>query len=96
MQMAIRLFGAGIDPGEAQQRPRWMIDQFEASQPEIALEDHTPSEVEVGLRGRGHRVVRRQETQHGWGPVSVITVNQDGLRNAAADPRVATAAAAVA
>lgn len=96
MQMAIRLFGAAIDPGEAQQRPRWMIDQFEAGQPEIALEDHTPPEVEEGLRNRGHTVVRRRETQHGWGPVSVITVNQDGLRNAAADPRVATAAAAVA
>jgi hypothetical protein len=33
--------------------------------------------------------------QHGWGPVSVIMIDDDGTRIAAADPRVATATAAV-
>ncbi len=96
MQMAIRVFGAGFDPGEAQQRPRWMIDQFDHDQPEVAIEVHTSLPIEEGLRHRGHKVVRREEIQHGWGPVAVITVDETGLRNAAADPRVATAAAAVA
>jgi gamma-glutamyltranspeptidase len=94
--MAIRLFQAGIEPGDAQSRPRWMIDQFAATSPEVAIEPGTSPEIEKGLRAMGHLVSRRQDTQHGWGPISVITITDDGLRTAAADPRVATTAAAVA
>ena len=96
LQMAIRLFQAGIEPGDAQSRPRWMIDQFAAASPEVAIEPGASREVEEGLRAMGHVVSRREDTQHGWGPVSVITITDDGLRTAAADPRVATTAAAVA
>lgn len=96
MQMAIRLFHAGVEPGDAQRRPRWMIDQLAAAHPEVAIEPDTSPEIENGLRAMGHMVSRRPETQHSWGPVSVITVNGDGLRTAAADPRVPTTAAAVA
>jgi gamma-glutamyltranspeptidase/glutathione hydrolase len=96
LQMAIRLFGAGVEPGDAQLRPRWMIDQFAAAAPEVAIEPGTSADIENGLRAMGHVVNRRPDTEHGWGPISVITVTDDGLRTAAADPRFATAAAAVA
>ncbi|MDP3985079.1 MAG: gamma-glutamyltransferase, partial [Acidimicrobiia bacterium] len=96
LQMAVRLFHGGVEPGDAQSRPRWMIDQPPSENSRVAIEPHTPTEMEEGLVKRGHLVSRREATQHGWGPVSVISVNEDGLRTAAADPRVATATAAVA
>ena len=95
LQMAIRLFHGGIELGAAQARPRWMIDQFSADSPEIAVEADTPAPMVAALRQRGHRIAVRAETQHGWGPISVIAVDGQGLRTAAADPRVATATAAV-
>ncbi|HKX73971.1 MAG TPA: gamma-glutamyltransferase family protein [Acidimicrobiia bacterium] len=96
LQMAIRLFSAGVEPGAAQSRARWMIDAFAAPHPTVAVEAHTPPAIVAGLRERGHRVEVREEVQHGWGPVSVITVDERDLRTAAADPRTDTAAAAVA
>jgi hypothetical protein len=48
-----------------------------------------------GLRLRGHFVEVADESQPGWGPVSVITVDSEGVRTAAADPRVATANAVI-
>jgi gamma-glutamyltranspeptidase/glutathione hydrolase len=96
MQMAIRLFWAGIEPGDAQSRPRWMIEPFAADSPEVAIEPGASPQIEEGLRARGHSVSRRQDAQPGWGPISVITISDEGLRTAAADPRVATTAAAVA
>ncbi|HUO47048.1 MAG TPA: gamma-glutamyltransferase [Acidimicrobiia bacterium] len=95
LQMAIRLFHGGIDPGDAQARPRWMIDRFSADSPDIAVEASTPAPMVAALKDRGHRIEVRAETQHGWGPISVIAVDEHGLRTAAADPRVATATAAV-
>jgi gamma-glutamyltranspeptidase/glutathione hydrolase len=96
LQMAIRLFNAGVEPGDAQSRPRWMIDPFAAGSPEVSIEPEASPEVEKRLRAMGHAVSRRQNVQPGWGPISVIAISEDGLRTAAADPRVATTAAAVA
>lgn len=96
LQMAIRLFHAEVELGDAQSRPRWMIDRFAADSPEVAIEPGASPEIEEGLRAMGHAVSRRQDAQHGWGPISVITISDGGLRTAAADPRVATTAAAVA
>jgi gamma-glutamyltranspeptidase/glutathione hydrolase len=95
LQMAIRVFGARLAPGAAQTRPRWMVPPGQSSGSEVAVEAHAPAEVVKGLERRGHRVTVRHETQHGWGPVSVITIDENGLRTAAADPRVDTAMAAV-
>lgn len=95
LQMAIRIFHGFVDPGVAQSRPRWMIDQFSAARPVVAVEANTPNVIVNGLASLGHDVSVRRETQHGWGPVSVITVDEDGLRVAAADPRVDTASAQV-
>jgi gamma-glutamyltranspeptidase/glutathione hydrolase len=95
LQLAIRLFHAGLEPGEAQTRPRWVLSPIDAPAPEIAVEGHTPPEVVSGLRARGHRIAQKEALQPGWGPVSVITIDEQGLRTAAADPRVHTASAAV-
>lgn len=95
LQMAIRMFHGLVEPGDAQRRPRWMIDQLSAARPVVAVEAHTPKETVDGLTSLGHNVSVRPETQHGWGPVSVITVAEDGLRVAAPDPRVDTASASV-
>jgi gamma-glutamyltranspeptidase/glutathione hydrolase len=95
LQMAIRIFHGKMEPGMAQGRPRWIIDQLSTPNPQIAVEAHTPKQVIKGLADLGHEVVVREETQHGWGPVSVITVDGAGLRAVAADPRVDTAHADV-
>jgi gamma-glutamyltranspeptidase/glutathione hydrolase len=95
LQMAIRLFHGGVEPGEAQARPRWVINPLDSGAPEVNVEAHTPPPVVSGLRARGHRVTQKEMLQHGWGPVSVITIDELGLRTAVADPRVNTASAAV-
>lgn len=95
LQTAIRVFGSRMQPGPAQARPRWMIQPINAAASVVAVESHAPPEVIHGLEARGHQVAVRHETQHGWGPVSVITIDENGLRTAAADPRGATATAAV-
>jgi gamma-glutamyltranspeptidase/glutathione hydrolase len=95
LQMAIRMFQAGVEPGDAQARPRWTIEPIAAGSPEVAIEPGASQDIEDGLRAMGHAVSRRQDAQSGWGPISVITITDDGLRTAAADPRVATTAAAV-
>jgi gamma-glutamyltranspeptidase/glutathione hydrolase len=95
LQMAIRIFHGKIEPGIAQSRPRWIVDQLSNPNPRVAVEAHTPKQVIEGLADLGHDVAAREGTQHGWGPVSVITVDGAGLRTVAADPRVDTAHAAV-
>lgn len=95
LQMAIRIFHGQLDPAAAQARPRWVIDNLAAHESTIAVEDHTPLKTVAGLASLGHEVDVRRQTQHGWGPVSVITVDEKGLRNIAADPRVDTAHAFV-
>ncbi|MGH8927491.1 MAG: gamma-glutamyltransferase, partial [Acidimicrobiia bacterium] len=95
VQLAIRILRAGIDPADAQSRPRWMLEPFDGDRPTLAVEADTPTSTVDDLARRGHAVSVRESPQHGWGPISVITVNERGLRNAAADPRVDTATAAV-
>ena len=56
----------------------------------------TPLERTIDhLKRLGHQVSVRSDVQHGWGPVSLITIDEHGKRTAAADPRVDTATAAV-
>lgn len=95
LQLAIRMFWQGLEPSAALARPRWMIEHFDQQKPQVAVEFHTPESIVADLVGRGHDVQRRTDTQHGWGPISVITVDERGLRTAAADGRVRTATAAV-
>lgn len=86
---------AGASPVEAQERPRWTIDDFgPGSVSSVRVEPDTPDQVVDGLSDRGHTVERTSGPQPGWGPVSIIGVEQDG-KSAAADPRVDTAEAIV-
>ena len=95
LQVAVRCLKAGVEPSEAQARPRWMVDPIDDDNPNIAVESHTPQGTIDHLTRLGHRVSVRSEVQHGWGPVSLITIDDQGMRTAAADPRVETATAAV-
>ena len=93
LQMAVRLFLSGHDAAAAQAHPRWIIDNLADPEASVQVEESTPGEVIEGLRARGHRVEIAEGLQGGWGPVGVIKVSPDGSIEAAADPRVGTAAA---
>lgn len=95
LQVALRCLRAGIAPWDAQARPRWMVDPIDAESPVVAVEADTPQQTIDELIRLGHQVSVRHDVQHGWGPVSLITIDADGRRTAAADPRGATATAAV-
>lgn len=91
LQMAIRMFGLGDSPAEAQTQPRWVIAEVDDSNGTVRVEESTPAEIVTGLRDRGHPVEVATGVQGGWGPVSVIRAGP--AVEAAADPRVGTAAA---
>lgn len=94
LQLAVDLFHIGLSPTEAQAKPRWGLEHFgpdEYSSPEV--EETMPSEVMAGLGARGHNP-ELVPAQVGWGPAAIIQVAPDGTRDAAADPRVGTAAVA--
>ena len=95
LQVAVRCLRAGTEASEAQARPRWMIAPIDDANPVVAVEAHTPAETIEYLQRLGHRISVRSDVQHGWGPVSLITIDENGKRTAAADPRVDTATAAV-
>ncbi len=93
-QLAANILYLGMDPMQAQSMPRWALEYFGPaaySRPE--LEDTMPAEVVAGLGARGHYPVV-VPAQPSWGPVSIIRVQSDGTRQAAADPRISTAAVA--
>jgi gamma-glutamyltranspeptidase / glutathione hydrolase len=94
-QMAALLFGAGHSPGQAQSHPRWNISWPASGTTALDVESTTPNAVIEGLTGKGHAVEAHGALESGWGPVSVIDVNEHGLRAGAPDPRVDTTSAAV-
>jgi gamma-glutamyltranspeptidase/glutathione hydrolase len=94
IQMAAHLLMGRLSPAEAQQAPRWEIGPTGPGDA-IGVEPWTPGDVVDGLRERGHTVEVVAGSQPGWGPVGVITVDEEDVRTAAADPRVATATALV-
>jgi gamma-glutamyltranspeptidase/glutathione hydrolase len=93
-QVAAHLFRAGDGPGTAQNRPRWTTEELSGS-PRLKVESTMPAPVVQDLRDRGHEVEIAGNLEGGWGPVSVITVDETGLRTGAPDPRVNTTAVAV-
>jgi gamma-glutamyltranspeptidase/glutathione hydrolase len=93
LQMAIHLFASGHSAANAQAHPRWVLDNLSDPDAPVLVEDATSDDVVEGLRSRGHQVEVAKEMQSGWGPVGVIMLAADGGVEAAADPRVATAAA---
>ena len=93
VQIAALLLIAGLDPAAAQESPRWSAGQIDGEGSALAAEIRMPEAVVIGLRTRGHFVDRGPDLAAGWGPVSVIAIEPDGTRRAAADPRVGTATA---
>ena len=93
-QVAANHFAHGDEPWIAQARPRWNIADYANSKnstPKVEA-DMSP-EVISDLRSRGHQIDVVVGPTGGWGPVSMIAVDEDGLRTAAADPRVDTSSA---
>jgi gamma-glutamyltranspeptidase/glutathione hydrolase len=94
-QVAANLFARGHPPGAAQSLPRWTIDDFgPGAESVISIESRASDSVIEGLERRGHRVEPVRSRMGGWGPVSIITVDEHGMKTGAADPRVDTALAA--
>jgi gamma-glutamyltranspeptidase/glutathione hydrolase len=86
---------AGEDLNRAQARPRWTVSDFgpeTSSSPTLEPGFH-PVGVDE-LRARGHNITVLAGPQPGWGPVSIIELD-DPVRRAAADPRVDTSSALV-
>lgn len=92
-QMVAAMLIAELDPTEAQALPRWSIEGTDEGHV-VVVESGMPEQVVTGLGARGHAIVPGPASTPGWGPVSVIAIDADGNRSAAADPRVSTATAA--
>ena len=95
-QLSTAVVGHGLDPATAMARPRWSTDVPGPTSMDsrVMVEPGTPSSVVSELARLGHKVETLSYPQAGWGPMSVITINDNGLRTGAADPRVETATAA--
>ncbi|MDH3248571.1 MAG: gamma-glutamyltransferase, partial [Acidimicrobiia bacterium] len=85
---------AGDEPWVAQSRPRWSTQTFApGTASKIRLESAFEPSIVMDLESRGHEIELVDGYTGGWGPISLILVDEDGLRTAAADPRVATSSA---
>ncbi len=94
LQAASHLFRSGLSPAAAQEAPRWTMDVMGiGTTSQVRVESRMPARVVTGLERRGHHVEIAGEWEPGWGPVSIVTVDDRGVRRGAADPRIATAAA---
>ncbi len=94
LQVAANLLAAGDQPGLAQVRPRWSTDSLSGSS-QVSVEARMTDRIRAELEERGHTVTVRGEFEAGWGPVSMITVDEHGLRTGAPDPRVDTTSVGV-
>lgn len=95
LQVAAHLLYAGLDPADAQEHPRWVIDEVGPGSPSTVAVEPGLHPAVAGLTNRGHEVRVMDGPQEGWGPVSLISIAAD-QRVGAADPRVSTAAAGAA
>ena len=92
-QIAAHVFHAGYDLTAAQAQPRWTIDDHASDDSRISVESRFTPRVATGLSDRGHAITEHEPWMGGWGPLSVIRLDDADLREAAADPRVDTALA---
>lgn len=93
-QIAALLLHARLTPGEAQAAPRWHAEGPGPRGSVIAVEQRMSDRVVTGLGDRGHTVEVGPDYPQGWGPVSMIAIDESGTRIGAADPRVTSATAA--
>jgi gamma-glutamyltranspeptidase/glutathione hydrolase len=95
-QLGARAILGGLDLDEAQTLPRWTIPHFGPGiESQVQVEPAVDQLVVDDLRSRGHGVIRLDETQPGWGPMSIIDMT-GSVPRPAADPRVDTALAMLA
>ena len=95
-QVSAHHLAAGDEPRVAQSRPRWTTEHFApGTTSSLRLESSYAVDIVDDLRTRGHTIELVEGPTGGWGPISMIAVGSDGLRTAAADPRVATSSALV-
>jgi gamma-glutamyltranspeptidase/glutathione hydrolase len=95
LQVAANLWWRGLDPGDAIAAPRWVADGWgPGDTSRLHVEARMPAEVRAEVHARGHALHVAQDTEPGWGPVSLITVDGSTIRGVA-DPRVSTASASV-
>jgi gamma-glutamyltranspeptidase / glutathione hydrolase len=95
LQMVDHLLGTGLGSAEAIRQPRWVVDDEATDRSAVHVESRTAHEVVAGLEARGHSVSSAGPWEVGWGPVAVISLDGETITGAA-DPRVSTAAVAVA
>jgi gamma-glutamyltranspeptidase/glutathione hydrolase len=100
LQLLARTLHHGQDPGTALDAGRWTLDaggfrMWEDGGPgRIIVEAHAPAAWDAGLRERGHEVERRTAAVDlAFGQAQMISVDADGVLDAAADARAATSAA---
>lgn len=105
LQLATRLLHLGQDPTTAIRAPRWALqpnepvsDGFDTwtttSGRLVALEGHAPSGWPDGLRSLGHGVLPAAAYDGAFGHAHAITIDEQGCRRGAADPRTHVGAAA--
>jgi gamma-glutamyltranspeptidase / glutathione hydrolase len=96
-QVAALLFGAGRSAARAQSEARWAISNLDDALTHslVDVESDMSSHITHGLTARGHTLRPQSARVSGWGPVAIVDIDANGLRTAAADPRVDTASAAV-
>jgi gamma-glutamyltranspeptidase/glutathione hydrolase len=98
LQVAARLLAAGQTPTEAVYAPRWLLqpdgqdsngfDTWTSTAGRVvALEHDAPAAWTTGLAGLGHRLRSGRGTDGTFGHAHAITIDPEGLRRAAADPR---------
>lgn len=93
-QAAALLLHVRLEPGEAQAAPRWHAEGPGPGGSVVSVERRMPDRVVSGLADRGHTVEVGPDYPQGWGPVSMIAIDESGTRIGAADPRVTSATAA--
>ena len=105
LQVAARLLAGGEPPGAAIEAARWVL---EPARPDstgfdtwlavdghtVAIEAHAPAGWLDGLASRGHRVREAPAFSGQFGHAHAITIDADGLRRGAADPRTIVGSAA--
>jgi gamma-glutamyltranspeptidase/glutathione hydrolase len=93
LQVAAHLLYSDAPRAACQPDPRWQVDGWgPGEEPIVKVEERTNPAVVAGLEARGHRVERVPDWNGGWGPVSLIGIDEDEVY-AAADPRIAASAA---
>jgi gamma-glutamyltranspeptidase/glutathione hydrolase len=91
-QLVANQLWVGLDPDEAQRRPRWTINEIASVEPPIVrYESRYATSTIDGLGQRGHQLEPATPWESDWGPASSITVG-DTVRGSA-DPRLSTSAA---